>query len=272
MYKSHSNNARQSPASGHYDLIDALRGITIISMVLFHFSYDVFMGFGKDPGWYFRTGPHIWQQSICWTFILISGFVWPWGQKKSLRRGIFINLCGLLVTAVTVLFMPSETIWFGVLNFIGCAILLMIPVNFVLKKIELKKECAGTHSSVYAPVAGLLICFVLFLFFRDVQNGTVGFGSFLQIRLPEALYTTKLLTPLGFPYPEFRSADYFPILPWFFLYLCGWFGNHIFMRHPSWQKAARVRIPILSAIGRKSIWIYLIHQPVCYLIAILLFS
>ena len=285
----------QTEAPGRYDLIDALRGITIISMVLFHFSYDVFMVFGRDPGWYFRTAPHIWQQSICWSFILISGFVWPWGRKKNLRRGIFINLCGLLVTAVTLLFMPSETIWFGVLNFIGCAILLMIPVGHVLDPVghgsipvghgsipvghgsipaghAIKKERARAHSSVPAPLAGLVISFVLFLFFRDVQYGTVGFGSLLQIRLPEALYTTKLLTPLGFPYPEFRSADYFPILPWFFLYLCGWFGHHIFMRHPSWQKAARVRIPVLGAIGRKSIWIYLLHQPVCYLIAMLLFS
>ena len=45
------------------------------------------MAFGKDPGWYFRIGPHIWQQSICWSFILISGFVWSWGKKKNLRRG-----------------------------------------------------------------------------------------------------------------------------------------------------------------------------------------
>ena len=99
--------------------------------------------------------------------------------------------------------------------------------------------------------------------------GSVGFGSLLQIRLPEALYTTKLLTPLGFPYPEFRSSDYFPILPWFFLYLCGWFGNRIFLLHPAWQKAARLHIPFLTTIGRKSIWIYLLHQPVCYLIAML---
>ena len=250
-----SRRTSDKPISGRYDLIDALRGITIISMVLFHFSYDVCIVFGRDPGWYFRMGPHIWQQTICWSFILISGFVWSWGKEKNLRRGIFINLCGLLVTAVTVLAMPSEAIWFGVLNFIGCAVLLMIPLHHLTEKIP--------------PYAGFFISFILFLFFRNVQMGTVGFGSLLQIRLPEALYTTKLLTPLGFPYPEFRSSDYFPILPWFFLYLCGWFGNRIFLLHPAWQKAARLHIPFLTTIGRKSIWIYLLHQPVCYLIAML---
>jgi len=243
-----------------YGVIDALRGITIISMVLFHFCYDVFMAFGKDPGWYFRIGPHIWQQSICWSFILISGFVWSFGKKGNLRRGIIVNLCGLLVTAVTVLAMPSEAIWFGVLNFIGCAILLMIPLHRITEKIP--------------AFAGILFSFILFLFFRDIQSGIVGFGSFLQIRLPEALYTTKLLTPLGFPYPEFHSADYFPILPWFFLYLCGWFGCRIFTDHPAFEKArnaARTEVPFLSALGRKSLLIYLLHQPVCYLVAMLLF-
>ncbi len=243
--------------TSRYDLIDALRGITIISMILFHYSYDVLIMFGRDPGWYSRTSTHIWQQTICWSFILISGFVWPWGQKKNLRRGIVLNLCGLLVTAVTFFVMPSEVIWFGVLNFIGCAVLLMIPLHHLTEKIP--------------PYAGILISFLLFLLFRNVQNGMLGFGSLLQIRLPEALYTTKLLTPLGFPYPGFRSSDYFPLLPWFFLYLCGWFGNRIFMRHPSWQKAAHLYIPFLTEIGRKSIWIYLLHQPVCFLIAILLF-
>ena len=248
----------ETGARSRYDLIDALRGITIVSMVLFHYCYDVFIVFGRDPGWYFRTGPHIWQQSICWSFILISGFVWSWGQKHNLRRGILINLCGLLVTAVTLLFMPSETIWFGVLNFIGCAILLMIPLHYVTEKIP--------------AYTGIVISFVLFLFFRDVSYGVVGFGPLWQIRLPEALYTTKLLTPLGFPYPEFRSSDFFPVLPWFFLYLCGWFGNRIFQQHPSWQKAARTHVPFFTALGRRSLLIYLLHQPVCYLIAFLLFG
>ena len=241
-----------------YDLIDALRGITIVSMVLFHFSYDVFMLFGKDPDWYYRPLPHIWQQSICWTFILISGFVWSWGRDRNLKRGIFINLCGLLVTAVTLIASPSEAVWFGILNFIGCAILLMIPLRAAAEKIP--------------AYAGILLSFLLFLFFRNVQNGFLGFGPFLQTALPEKLYTARFLTPLGFPYPEFRSSDYFPILPWFFLYLCGFFANRIFMRHPRWQKTARTHVPVLTAVGQKSIWIYLIHQPVCFAICSLLFS
>ena len=161
------------------------------------------------------------------------------------------------MTAVTLIALPSEVIWFGVLNCIGCAILLMIPLQPVIKKIP--------------PYVGIVISLFLFFFFRDIQYGTLGFGP-LSITLPESLYTAKLLTPLGFPYPGFRSSDYFPILPWFFLYLTGWFGNRIFLRHPSWQTAAGTHVPFLTALGRKSLWIYLIHQPVCFLICMLLFS
>lgn len=109
--------------------IDALRGLTVLSMVAYHFMYDVEVVYGINPDWYRIPAVHIWQQSICWSFILISGFVWSWGQKKNLRRGIVINLWGLVITAVTLIALPSEAIWFGVLNFIGCAVLLLIPLH-----------------------------------------------------------------------------------------------------------------------------------------------
>ncbi len=92
------------------------------------------------------------------------------------------------------------------------------------------------------------------------------------MKLPESLYTTRLLTPLGFPYTGFRSSDYFPMLPWFFLYLSGYFLHGIFAAHPAWQRPLRPRIPVLSAIGRKALLIYLLHQPLCMLVCIVIFE
>ena len=82
-------------------LIDALRGAAVLSMVLFHFCYDVFMILGRDPGWYERGAVTLWQQSICWSFILISGYVWRWGKRRALRRGLLLNACGAVVSLVT---------------------------------------------------------------------------------------------------------------------------------------------------------------------------
>lgn len=112
-----------------YLLIDGIRGLAVINMVIFHFLYDVYMVYAKNSDWYSQTHIHIWQQSICWTFIFISGFVWQLGQKNSLRRGLFYNLCGLIISLVTWMIIPAEAIWFGILNFMGCAVLFMIPLH-----------------------------------------------------------------------------------------------------------------------------------------------
>ena len=93
-----------------------------------------------------------------------------------------------------------------------------------------------------------------------------------RLALPAGLYSTRLLTPLGFPYPGFRSSDYFPLLPWFFLYLCGYFLGGIVAAHPRWQRPLTRNVPALGAVGRKALPIYLIHQPLCMLVCIIVFD
>ena len=243
---------------GRYDLIDTIRGIAIISMVIFHFCYDVFMVYGRDPSWYSRPAVHIWQQSVCWTFILVSGFVWSWGRSGNLKRGIMLNVWGLVISGVTVLAMPAEAVWFGILNCIGCAVLLMIPMEPVLRRIP--------------AVIGLVAAFALFVVFKDVQLGYLGVPGVFRLDLPDWLYDCRVLTPFGFPFPGFRSSDYFPILPWLFLYIGGYFLNRIAMAVRPLQSVTRHGLAPLSAVGRYSIWIYLIHQPVCMLICMLVFG
>ncbi len=241
-----------------YFLIDGIRGLAIVNMVAFHFFYDVFIVYGKNPDWYGMPATRIWQQMICWTFIVISGFVWQWGMQGNFWRGMRLNLYGLVISLVTLAVMPSETIWFGILNFIGCAILLMFPLEKAAKKIP--------------PVWGMAASFALFILCRQIPHGFLGIGNLVQIQLPKVLYSIKVLTPFGFPYPDFYSSDYFPILPWMFLFLCGFFLNRIFMGHISWRRAACRKIKFLSALGSKAIWIYLVHQPVIMVVCMMLFE
>lgn len=238
-----------------YYLVDGIRGFAIMNMVVFHFLYDVFMIYGKNPLWYGLPAIHIWQQLICRTFIFISGFVWQWGMEGNLRRGLRFNLYGLLISLITLVVIPSEVIWFGILNFMGCAVLLMFPVRKAVKKVP--------------PVWGLGICLLLFVLCKRIQYGYIGIG--ISVKVPDIFYNVKVLTPFGFPFPGFRSSDYFPMIPWMFLYLCGYFFNIIFMEHRVWQKAARCRIPFLSAAGSRTIWIYLFHQPLSMLLCSLIF-
>ena len=55
------------------------------------------------------------------------------------------------------------------------------------------------------------------------------------------------------------SSDYFPLLPWFFLFLTGYFLYNLRRREPlDW------RLPVVTNMGRHSLLVYLAHQPVVY--------
>ena len=140
--------------------LDALRGLNLLSMIAYHTCWDLVYLFRMDWEWYRGTGAYIWQQSICWTFILLSGFCFSLGRRP-LRRGLTVFGCGWVVTLVTVLFMPEEQIWFGVLTLIGSCMLLMVPLEKLLR---------------HVPVGvGLAASAALFTLLRNVNQGTLGF-------------------------------------------------------------------------------------------------
>lgn len=241
-----------------FESIDSFRGLVIVNMVLFHLLYDVNSVFGENHGWHREPAVDLWQKFIAYSFIIISGFVWTYGKKHALRRGIFLNTVGIVITAVTVIFIPSESIFFGVMNFFGCAVLLMIPLEKLLKRMN--------------PVAGALSSAVLFVLLEDLTYGVIKLGSRVIYTLPKAMYSFDLLVPFGFPPKSFSSADYFPILPWVFLYFLGYFLNRLLADTAFFEKIGHVNVPFLSKIGRLSVPIYVIHQPVCYLICLIVFG
>ena len=79
--------------------------------------------------------------------------------------------------------------------------------------------------------------------------------------LPERLYSTDLLAVVGFPSPSFWSTDYFPLLPWFFLYCAGYFLWGLVDQSDRAKQLLKPGLRPLSFLGRHSLLIYLIHQP-----------
>ena len=229
-----------------YSLIDGIRGISIVSMVLFHFSYDVFMVYGVSPGWYGQLPVRLWQQSICWTFILLSGLCWNL-SRRPLRRGLLLVGCGAAITLVTGWVMPSQRILYGVLNLLGLSALLLIPLDKVFRKIP-----------AWAGLGGALLLFALT---KNVSRGSLGFEGLVLCRLPSWLYATDLLAVVGFPSPSFWSTDYFPLLPWFFLFCAGYFLWSLLDKSPRAKALLQPGLRPLSFLGRHSLVIYLIHQP-----------
>ena len=77
---------KYSNTSGRYALLDELRGLDLVSMMLYHGCWDLVNLFGIQADWYYGLPGHLWQQSICWVFILLSGFCVQLGHH-TLRRG-----------------------------------------------------------------------------------------------------------------------------------------------------------------------------------------
>lgn len=235
------------PLKPRVRLLDILRGFSVVSMVAFHTMYDLVYFFGVvDAPWYRGWPGYMWQQSICWVFILVAGASLHYGRSPA-RHGLVVLGCALALTAVTAVMGPPMLVAFGVLHMYGCCILLFALLRPALQRV---------------PAAlGLVASFLLFALTKSMPYGWLGFLDVELWRLPAGLYTTGFLFPLGFPGPGFYSSDYFPIIPWFFLITTGYYG---------WA-LVKDRVPAslpgknsLEFIGRHSLLIYMAHQPVIY--------
>ena len=241
------HTTRQKAPASRYALLDELRGLDLISMMLYHACWDLMFLFGIWMDWYIGWPGRLWQQSICWVFILLSGFCVPLGHH-TLKRGAQVFAAGALVTAVTLLFMPEDRVVFGVLTFLGTAMLLTGVLEPVLKRTP--------------PLVGLAASAVLFAVCYPVSSGWVGLGGW-KLMLPRSLYANYFTAFFGF-YPDwFYSADYFALLPWLFLFWAGYFLHGVVGR-ARMEPLRRSVCPALGWMGRHSLLLYLLHQPVIY--------
>lgn len=233
-----------------YHLLDTLRGSVLLSMILYHGCWNMVYIYGKNWEWYRSQGAYIWQQSICWTFICLSGFCFSLG-KNHLKNGFLVFGSGLLVTLTTMVIMPSNRVIFGVLTCIGSCILLTHFMKNLIIKIPAN--------------VGVFLNILLFLFTKNTNNGSWGIGNMKITELPQTWYQNYFTTFLGFPFRGFYSTDYFSLVPWFFLFLTGFYFFRIWQKK-GWLERTFLKVGIapLSFLGRHSLLIYLLHQPVLY--------
>ena len=238
-------------------LLDALRGFLIVNMIGYHGMWNLVYLFGVKAPWYRALPGHIWQQFICWSFILLSGFCWSM-SRSHIRRGLMVFGGGAVVSLVTCLLMPENRILFGILTCIGSCMLLMIPLAKFLRKIPAEIGAAAS--------------FLTFGLLRNCGKGSLGFESLILCALPDWLYRNHFTAYLGFPHRSFFSTDYFPLLPWVFLFITGFYLFQITSEKDFNEKLfARGQVPLLNLIGRNSLLVYLLHQPVLYGLGMLFF-
>ena len=238
---------QQKTPAGRYALLDELRGLDLVSMMLYHACWDMMFLFGIWMDWYAGMPGRLWQQTICWVFILLSGFCLPLGHRP-LRRGLIISGAGVLVTAVTLLFMPEDRVVFGVLTLLGAAMLITGLLQPLLQKIP--------------AWAGLVVSLLLFAATYHTQDGFWQLGPW-QMLLPGVWYANYFTAFFGFLPFDFYSTDYFALLPWLFLFWAGYF-LHFCMGRQRMEPLRRSVCPALGWMGRHSLLLYLLHQPVIY--------
>lgn len=236
-------------------LLDEARGLSIILMVFYHLGYDLVAIFGVNLPFFFTGGMDFLRNVIAGIFLFVSGICCHF-SKNNLRRGAITFGFGLLMTAVTALTVPEQIIRFGVLHLLGASMLLFALLERPLKKLS--------------PMVGFTLFLVLFLILYPLPTGG-NLPPPFTVALPSALYQSPYLFPLGLPGPSFFSSDYYPLLPWSLLFLAGSSLGGLVKAGRFPAPFYKSHIPFLATVGRNTIYIYLLHQPILYGVLSLLF-
>ena len=214
--------------------LDALRGLALLGMMGIHLVYDLVDLFGvwnwQQPAWYL-----FFKNNYGAVFFLISGISVTLGSHP-VKRGAQVFLCGFLCTGVT--------LGMYLLGFAGKGILIYMGVL----------QCLG-------------LCMMLWpLFRRCPDRALVALGLAMMIAgwyLRTQAYPFWLLTPLGFAPYGFTSSDYFPLLPNFGYFLLGAVvGKRAYAGRKSLFPRETPPLGLFRWMGRHSLMIYLLHQPV----------
>lgn len=218
--------------------LDALRGVCILCVIVVHFLFDLSFFGGLSltlPAWYVFL-----QEYGGAIFVVLSGICVTLGSK-SVRRGLIVFACGMLITAVTYgmyrlgMSGADVVVKFGVLHLLGVCML----VYPAFKKLP----------PAALAVLGLLIA-------------VTGY-AIRGIIVPQ-----RWLFPLGLTYEGFTSSDYFPLFPQLGYFLIGAAIGKTAYREKktllpgSFQKTGIARF--FCWCGRQSLFIYLLHQPIVY--------
>lgn len=213
--------------------IDCARSVAILLMIVFHLVVDLkdfyFYNINYLTGFWFYVG-----KLSAILFILTAGISSTLNTQALLKHGLKIFLWGMTLTGITYFYNPLTYIRFGILHLLGCSI---ISYKFL-----------STLRPIWLLLAGVILLDMGYTF-------------------TPAIVTPPYLFPLGLVTSAFESIDYYPLIPWYGVFLVGAaVGKILYTKRQS--ILPRVTAPLLTTyLGKRSLIIYLIHQPL--LLAIL---
>ena len=222
-------------------LIDQLRGIALIAMAIYHFTWDLgFFGY-IDPETATTGGWRLFARAIAGSFLFLAGFSLVLGHVQGFRPKPFlirlgkIGLAAAIISVATWFAFPETFIFFGILHAIAAASL----VGLLFVRLPVIVTLLAAAAAVAAP---------------------------LYLRAP--LFDHPALWWVGLSVNVPRSNDYVPLLPWLAPVLLGiamarlFVGSSLPERLAGFGGATKVWWKsLLEKAGRHSLAIYLLHQP-----------
>ncbi|MDE2423833.1 MAG: DUF1624 domain-containing protein [Betaproteobacteria bacterium] len=224
-----SNTDRQTQA--RIPLIDELRGVAITMMVIFHFCYDLtyfhYAHFNmlENPFWVH------WRTVIVAFFVVISGISFglaPDGSSHFIRRVSKLFFSAAIISIVTYFLFGDRFIYFGVIHFFLIATLVTKPFK------QFKKPLL---------IIGFLMVALSFVYHFEFMN-------------------PKYLNWIGLASTKPATEDYAPLFPWLGYFLISL--SLAALIKPNILKF-KLNVKVLSFMGRHSLLIYLIHQPILFI-------
>lgn len=196
-------------------------------MMIFHFVLDLrdFYDYNIDyqTGFFYLTG-----LGAKLLFITTAGISSTF-SRNNLKRGVKLFAIAMILTIATYIYDPKMYINFGILHFLGISMI------------------------IYHYIKGVKVGYLVLLSPVIIIVGRI---------FATMTVASPYIFPLGLTSPGFSSLDYFPMFPWFGLFLLGVFlGKTVYKERKSvigWKP----KFDPISEMGKHSLTIYVAHQPI----------
>lgn len=222
-----------------YHRLDAIRGIAIILMVIFHLNYSLVYIFENQILNFSEIFWYIVGKFSALLFICIAGISFFFAHekyekiifKKYFKYSLMLGVLAWAISLVSYYVFPQEHIRFWILHFFAVSFLIL-PIFAKLK---------------YWNILLWISILIYGVYFIPIIESHYWYW-------------------LWFLYPWFSSADYYPLFPYFGVLLLGYSFALIFfkweLRNILKSDSNNILLIFLSYSGKKSLFIYMVHQPI----------